>query len=89
MDEVEERALDDSDEDDEVEDHDEIQEVEDDSESFEGDDPDEEVVVPVSYEGIPTWEEAISYLVITPPSESRGQNRGRNDGYRRDDSRRR
>ena len=54
----------------------------------ESDDPDEEVVVPVSYEGIPTWEEAISYLVIVPPNESRGH-RGRSDGSRRDDSRRR
>ena len=54
----------------------------------ESDDPDEEVVVPVSYEGIPTWEEAISYLVIIPPNESRGH-RGRSDGNRRDDSRRR
>jgi hypothetical protein len=53
------------------------------------DDDEEEVVVPVSYEGIPTWEEAISYLVIIPPTESRGHHRGRGDGHRRDDSRRR
>ncbi len=47
------------------------------------DEADEEVVVPVSYEGIPTWEEAISYLVITPPTESRGHHRGRRDDSRR------
>lgn len=54
----------------------------------ESDSDEEEAVVPISYEGIPTWEEAISYLVIVPPTESRG-NRGRGDGHRRDDSRRR
>ncbi|WP_373651936.1 hypothetical protein [Schlesneria sp. DSM 10557] len=64
---------------------DEIQSVDRDSES---EDADEEVVLPVSYEGIPTWEEAISYLVIVPPTESRGSYRGRHDS-RRDDSRRR
>ena len=51
-------------------------------------DDEEEVVVPISYEGIPSWEEAISYLVIIPPTESRGHHRGRGD-HRRDDSRRR
>jgi hypothetical protein len=42
----------------------------------------EEAVVPINYEGIPTWEEAISYLVITPPTESRGH-RGRGDNRKR------
>ena len=70
------------------------EEHDDDENADEGDllseeDADEEIVVPVSYEGIPTWEEAISYLVITPPSDSRGHHRGRGDGHRRDDSRRR
>ena len=65
------------------EEQDELLEADEESEAV---DTDEEVVVPVSYEGIPTWEEAISYLVIVPPTESRGHQRGRD---RRDDSRRR
>ncbi|MBM4074733.1 MAG: hypothetical protein FJ267_03725 [Planctomycetes bacterium] len=41
-------------------------------------DSEEEPLVPVSYEGIPTWEEAISYLVRirAPDSRSRGNGNG-------------
>jgi len=71
---------------DDEEERDEIEGIESESDSEESD---EEIVLPVSYEGIPTWEEAISYLVIVPPTESRGSYRGRQEGHRRDDSRRR
>ncbi len=46
-----------------------------------------EVVAPVSYEGIPTWEEAISYLVRSRGPESRGRgdgaSRGRGSSHQR------
>ena len=37
------------------------------------DDVDEEPLAPVNYEGIPTWEEAISYLVRSRGPEPRGR----------------
>lgn len=49
-------------------------------------DEDEEVPVPVSYEGIPSWEEAISYLQRRPrDSRQRGEGapRGRGGPHRR------
>ena len=50
----------------------------------EADNEDEEVVVPVSYEGIPSWEEAISYLQRRPRDS-----RQRGDGSRRSGPQRR
>jgi len=71
-------------EDEDDEDEDELILEDDTDETVDSDESDdEEVVVPISYEGIPTWEEAISYLVITPPTESRSHHRGRGDGRRR------
>ena len=63
----------------------------DDSEELNGDDDapaeagfadeDEEIVVPVSYEGIPSWEEAISYLQRRPrDSRPRPEHSGRGRG---------
>lgn len=41
-------------------------------------DEEEEAPVPVSYEGIPSWEEAISYLQRRPRDSNRGDgSRGR------------
>lgn len=48
------------------------------------DDDEEEAAVPISYEGIPSWEEAISYLQRRPrDSRPRGENSSRGRGPHR------
>ena len=48
------------------------------------DEDEEEALVPVSYEGIPSWEEAISYLQRRPrDSRQRGDNPSRGRGPHR------